>query len=179
MICIYAGSISWLNYLLQELCRHFKPSLPRNRFTHIPRSERNLVGKVYLNLLNNHHIKLYASRLRLDGIEQSSANAVQTEFVLPYRASAFQFHRYKLLMDLFLPSQNLIDVDEVLTVDEKCLLHKMISSAVRQWERGDESTVCPVSAEQTQNMASASSSRLAHSSAFFSNFRNSRYLASI
>lgn len=65
-------------------------------------------------------------------------------------------------MDLFLPSQNLIDVDEVLTVDEKCLLHKMMSSAVRQWERGDENSVCPVSAKQSQNMATESNSRLAY-----------------
>lgn len=106
-------------------------------------------------------LNIFTCSLRLDGIEQSSVNAVETEFVLPYRASAFQFHKYKLLMDLFLPSQNLIEVDEILSLDEKCLLHKMLSSAVRQWERGDEGTVCPVSAEQSQNMATASSSRLA------------------
>lgn len=63
-------------------------------------------------------------------------------------------------MDLFLPSQNLIDVDEILTLDEKCLLHKMLSSVVRQWERGDERSECPMS-EQAQSMQTASSSRLA------------------
>ncbi|XP_050347754.1 uncharacterized protein LOC126771736 [Nymphalis io] len=85
--------------------------------------------------------------LRLDGIEQAP-NTVETEFVLPYRASAFQFHRYKLLMEMFLPSRSdLINVDESLNTVEKCLLHKMISSTVQPWERGDESVVCPLSAQ--------------------------------
>ncbi|KAJ8736411.1 hypothetical protein PYW08_007067 [Mythimna loreyi] len=101
--------------------------------------------------------------LRLDGIEQSSSNAVETEFILPYRASSFQFHKYKILMDIFLPSQNLIQVDEILPVGEKCLLHRMLSSAVRQWERGDENLVCPLSAQLSQssnNMQTQSSGRI-------------------
>ncbi|KAI5640520.1 hypothetical protein NE865_07065 [Phthorimaea operculella] len=96
--------------------------------------------------------------LRLDGIEQS--NAIETEFLLPFRASAFQYHRYKLLMDLFLPSQNLLDVDAILSSEEKCLLHKMISSTVQQWERGDENIACPVSVEQRQNMETNSTTRV-------------------
>lgn len=108
--------------------------------------------------------KIYFKRfsflsLRLDGIEQSSANAVETEFLLPYRASSFQFHKYKLLMDIFLPSQNLIDVDEILPVEEKCLLHEMLSSTVRRWERGDENIVCPISAQQSQTMVTQSNAR--------------------
>lgn len=62
-------------------------------------------------------------------------------------------------MDLFLPTQDLVDVDEVLTLEEKCLMHRIISSSVRQWERGDESVVCPVSAEMTLNMDTSSSQR--------------------
>ncbi|XP_049877861.1 uncharacterized protein LOC126375058 [Pectinophora gossypiella] len=96
--------------------------------------------------------------LRLDGIERSSV--IETEFILPYRASAFQFHKYKVLMDLFLPSQNLLEVDSILTSEEKCLLHRMLSSAVQQWERGDENVVCPVSVEQRQNMDTQSSTRV-------------------
>ncbi|CAH2102607.1 unnamed protein product [Euphydryas editha] len=93
--------------------------------------------------------------LRLDGIEQA-ANTLETEFVLPYRASAFQFHKYKLLMELFLPSQpDLINVDESLNSVEKCLLHKMISSTVQPWERGDENIVCPVSIQHRQMQQSA------------------------
>ncbi|XP_013135275.1 PREDICTED: uncharacterized protein LOC106100794 [Papilio polytes] len=98
-------------------------------------------------------------RFRLDGIEQAS-NPIETEFVLPYRASAFQFHKYKLLMDLFLPSQNLLESDESLTLVERCLLHKILSSAVRPWERGDENVTCPLSAEQMENMATNSSGRI-------------------
>nr|XP_021187332.2 uncharacterized protein LOC110374084 [Helicoverpa armigera] len=101
--------------------------------------------------------------LRLDGVEQSSSNAVETEFILPYRASSFQFHKYKILMDIFLPSQNLLQADEILPVGEKCLLHKMLSSTVRQWERGDESLVCPLSAQLSQgtnNMQTQSAGRV-------------------
>ncbi|CAH0724810.1 unnamed protein product, partial [Brenthis ino] len=91
--------------------------------------------------------------LRLDGIEEA-ANTVGSEFVLPFRASAFQFHKYKLLMELFLPSQSdIINVDEWLNNIEKCLLHKMLSSTVRPWERGDESLVCPLTVQNRQSMA--------------------------
>lgn len=98
--------------------------------------------------------------LRLDGIIQSSSNAVETDLILPYRASSFQFHKYKLLMDIFLPSQNLINVDEYLPANEKCLLHKMLSSTVSHWERGDENIVCPLSAQRNQNMVTQSSDRI-------------------
>ncbi|XP_045445370.1 uncharacterized protein LOC123653417 [Melitaea cinxia] len=98
--------------------------------------------------------------LRLDGIEQA-ANTLETEFVLPYRASAFQFHKYKLLMELFLPSQpELINVDESLNSVEKCLLHKMMSSTVQPWERGDENVVCPISIQHRQMQQSANSYRI-------------------
>ncbi|KAL0851229.1 hypothetical protein ABMA28_007073 [Loxostege sticticalis] len=63
-------------------------------------------------------------------------------------------------MDLFLPTQNLLEVDEILTMGEKCLLHRMMSLTVRQWERGDENIACPLSASQRQNMATQSPGRI-------------------
>ncbi|CAK1601953.1 unnamed protein product [Parnassius mnemosyne] len=98
-------------------------------------------------------------RFRLDGIQQAS-NPVETEFVLPFRASAFQFNKFKLLMDLFLPSQNLLDMDESLSLIESCLLHKLLSSMVQPWERGDENLTCPVSTEHRQKMINDSASRI-------------------
>lgn len=98
------------------------------------------------------------SSLRLDGIERAGT-LEETEFLLPYRASAFQFHKYKVLMEIFLPSQNLLSVNQTLSVDERCLLHRMLSSSVEQWERGDENIVCPVSIEQRQTMVTQSSVR--------------------
>lgn len=57
-------------------------------------------------------------------------------------------------MELFLPSQSdIINVDEGLNNIEKCLLHKMLSSTVRPWERGDESLVCPLTVQNRQSMA--------------------------
>ncbi|RVE41787.1 hypothetical protein evm_013556 [Chilo suppressalis] len=96
---------------------------------------------------------------RLDGIEESS-NAIETEFLLPFRASNFQFHKYKLLMDLFLPTQNLLQANESLSLTDTCLLHRIMSSTVRQWERGDENLVCPLSIQQRQTMATQSSGRV-------------------
>ncbi|CAG4965035.1 unnamed protein product [Colias eurytheme] len=113
-----------------------------------------------LELKANLDLRLFSTALlrslRLDGVEKA-ANVVETEFVLPYRASAFQFHKYKLLMDIFLPSQDLIDADEFFSTEEKCLLHKIISSTVRPWERGDENIVCPLSIQQRQNIVSSNS----------------------
>lgn len=91
---------------------------------------------------------------------EQAANAVETGIVLPWRAGGFQFHRYRILMDLFLPSQNLLEVEDMMLLSEKCLLHRMMSSSVRQWERGDESIACPLSSEQRQNMATQSPGRL-------------------
>ncbi|CAG4979028.1 unnamed protein product [Parnassius apollo] len=98
-------------------------------------------------------------RFRLDGIEQAS-NPVESEFVLPYRASAFQFYKFKLLMDLFLPSQNLLDMDESLSLIESCLLHKLLSSMVQPWERGDENLTCPLSIEHRQKIINDGASRI-------------------
>ncbi|XP_013191318.2 uncharacterized protein LOC106135527 [Amyelois transitella] len=97
--------------------------------------------------------------LRLDGIEEAS-NAIETDFILPYRASAFQFFKYKILLDLFLPAQDLLTIDEILSLDEKCMLHKLLSSTVRRWERGDENVVCPLSVQMRDTMAAQSSGRI-------------------
>ncbi|CAH2238202.1 uncharacterized protein LOC120630414 [Pararge aegeria] len=98
--------------------------------------------------------------LRLDGIEESP-NTIESDYVLPFRASAFQFHKYKLLMEVFLPSQpDILNVDESLTLIEKCLLHKMLSSTVQPWERGDENEVCPLSAQRRQTMTRQSANRI-------------------
>lgn len=124
----------------------------------------------------NLHVSYFHS-LRLDGIEQSSANAIETEFILPYRASNFQFHKYKILMDIFIPSQDLIRVNETLTVSETCLLHRMLSSTVRRWERGDENVVCPLTQQLSQNsnnMETQSSGRWVSKHASNINERKSR-----
>lgn len=111
-----------------------------------------------LNGSSIYFTKAIISSFRLDGIEEA-ANRVETENLLPWRAGGFQFHRYKILMDIFLPSQNLLEVDDMMLMSEKCLLHRMMSSSVRQWERGDEAIACPLSSNQRQNMATGSPGR--------------------
>lgn len=99
--------------------------------------------------------------LRLDGIEQGS-NAIESEFVTPYHASAFQFHKFKLMMDMFVPSLELTlvsDMQRILSTGETCMLHKMISSTVNSWERGDESWTCPEVRIERSSAVSLNSTR--------------------
>lgn len=65
-------------------------------------------------------------------------------------------------MDMFLPSQdlNLIrDIETYLTIGEKCMLHKMISSTVNSWERGDETRTCPEVTIERSSAGSINSTR--------------------
>ncbi|XP_050666240.1 uncharacterized protein LOC126966310 [Leptidea sinapis] len=158
-VCICCG------VLLPSIPQHLQPCY-RNGGAYLGAPHRldvflSLIRKLEHN--TSLDLRLFSTALlrslRLDGIEEA-ANSIETEFLLPFRASAFQFHKYKLLMDIFLPSQDLIDVDELLHLEEKCLLHTLISSTVQPWERGDENIVCPLSAEQQQSISIESRTRL-------------------
>lgn len=81
--------------------------------------------------------------MRKDGIERAP-NVKETENVIPYRASGFQFTKYSFLLDLLIPGNNLANIQEGLTETELCTLHFLISSTVDQWERGDENKICPL-----------------------------------
>ncbi|VVD01341.1 unnamed protein product [Leptidea sinapis] len=158
-VCICCG------VLLPSIPQHLQPCY-RNGGAYLGAPHRldvflSLIRKLEHN--TSLDLRLFSTALlrslRLDGIEEA-ANSIETEFLLPFRASAFQFHKYKLLMDIFLPSQDLIDVDELLHLKEKCLLHTMISSTVQPWESGDENIVCPLCAEQRQSISIESRTRL-------------------
>ncbi|KAM3967569.1 uncharacterized protein ACR2FA_010888 [Aphomia sociella] len=162
LLCIYYAECVTLPSIPDHLEPCYRGGGPPLRAPHRLDVFLSLLKKLELN--SKLDARLLSSSLlrslRLDGIEEGEA-AVETEFVLPFRAAAFQFHKYKLLMDLFLPSQDLIlNVDEILDLSEKCFMHKLLSTTVSRWERGDESITCPLLAEQRQTLATQSAGRI-------------------
>ncbi|KAK9758523.1 hypothetical protein QE152_g427 [Popillia japonica] len=81
--------------------------------------------------------------LRLDGIEKSPSG-VQTEYVVPYGVTGWQYYKFKLLINHFSFGDNLQFHNETLTRQEICILHFMISNGLDKWQRGDERTSCQV-----------------------------------
>ncbi|XP_026319841.1 uncharacterized protein LOC113230229 isoform X1 [Hyposmocoma kahamanoa] len=159
IFCIAEGSIptSIPNHLLECYWRGGPPLGAPRRLDVLLSLMKKLENSIQLDM------RMFSTSLlqslRLDGIERAGT-LEESDSVLPYRATAFQFHKYKILMEIFLPSQNLLQVNETLTVGEGCFLHRMLSSTVQQWERGDENLVCPVTAEQRQSMVTQSSIRV-------------------
>lgn len=86
---------------------------------------------------------LILHRLRVDGIEKAP-NIRETELVTPYRAKGIMSPKFQLVLQMVSDTPNSIELEKVLTPGEMCQLHRLISISVEPWERGDESTVCPI-----------------------------------
>lgn len=82
-------------------------------------------------------------QLRLDGIERAPSIQEQ-EFVTPFRANGKMTPKFELLLELISNVAGPIDLQRVLTPNEICALHRILSSSVEPFERGDESRVCPL-----------------------------------
>lgn len=82
--------------------------------------------------------------LRVDGIERDP-NTRETDFVTPYGMHGLMHPKYQLLLSMISKSSSNFDVRRALTETEMCQLHRMISSGVEPWERGDENRICPMS----------------------------------
>ncbi|KAL5279041.1 hypothetical protein ACFFRR_003579 [Megaselia abdita] len=80
-------------------------------------------------------------KLRIDGI-QKSPGIQETEYVTPYDANGNQVPKDEILLKLISPVDQMINFENYLTPDELCHLHKLISSSVDSYERGDEATTC-------------------------------------
>ncbi|XP_039286299.1 uncharacterized protein LOC111043365 isoform X2 [Nilaparvata lugens] len=93
----------------------------------------------------NMDMKMFATtllhRFRVDGIERDPD--VLTLIAVPYRISGFQAYRQQILFDYLLPVSSRYHYFNVLNDVEKCTLHRMLSSTVDPWQRGDESMTCP------------------------------------
>lgn len=92
-------------------------------------------------------------QLRLDGIERAPSVQEQ-EFVTPFRANGKMTPKFELLLELISNVAGPIDLQQVLTSDEVCVLHRMLSSSVEPFERGDESRVCPLNLQSDDRVES-------------------------
>ncbi|EAT35855.1 AAEL012007-PA [Aedes aegypti] len=81
-------------------------------------------------------------RLRIDGIEKAPG-LQETEFVTPYSTRGIMVPKYKLLLQLVSNIPGTIEFDKFLSPWEICLLHRLLSSTVEPFQRGDERTSCP------------------------------------
>lgn len=86
-------------------------------------------------------------RLRFDGI-QKAVGISETQLVTPYRNNGIMAAKLELLKRLISVRSN-VSFENLLTQAELCALHKLISSSVEPFERGDETRTCP-----TYSMAS-------------------------
>lgn len=83
-------------------------------------------------------------QLRIDGIERARGIR-ETEFTIPYGASGTMNPKFQILLNLISDTPGLLNFTEILTPSEVCTFHRLISSSVDAWQRGDEATTCPVS----------------------------------
>lgn len=86
--------------------------------------------------------KIFYRRLRIDGIEKAPG-LQETEFVTPYSTRGIMVPKYKLLLQLVSNIPGTIEFDKFLSPLEVCLLHRLLSSTVEPFQRGDERTSCP------------------------------------
>lgn len=78
---------------------------------------------------------------RMDGIERNP-DVRPSIYVTPFSLSGSQFYRYKLLMDGLIPGTGMQFPTDMLTPEEKCSLHLMLSNSIDRWQRGDEGQLC-------------------------------------
>ncbi|XP_055628619.1 uncharacterized protein LOC129770049 isoform X2 [Toxorhynchites rutilus septentrionalis] len=81
-------------------------------------------------------------RLRVDGIEKAPG-LQETEFLTPYSTRGIMVPKYALLLQLVSNIPGSVEFDKFLTPLEICLLHRMLSSTVEPYQRGEERASCP------------------------------------
>lgn len=92
-------------------------------------------------------------QLRLDGIERA-VSVQQTEQVTPYRANGIMTPKFELLLQLISNVPGPIAFERSLTPREVCVLHRLVSSSVEPFERGDESRICPLNLMSDERVVS-------------------------
>jgi hypothetical protein len=80
--------------------------------------------------------------LRVDGI-QKSYSAVETEDVTAYGVTGFMAHKNKVMRQIVSNVSGDLHYEDILTREELCLIHKLISSSVESHEQHNELQYCP------------------------------------
>ncbi|XP_053685992.1 uncharacterized protein LOC128735535 [Sabethes cyaneus] len=89
-------------------------------------------------------------RLRVDGIEKAPG-LKETEFVTPFSARGLMVPKYSLLLQLISNIPGTVEFEQFLSPLEVCLLHRLLSSSVEPYQRGDERTTCPGTLADSRN----------------------------
>ncbi|XP_058462274.1 uncharacterized protein LOC131437126 [Malaya genurostris] len=89
-------------------------------------------------------------RLRVDGIEKAPG-LQETEFVTPYSTRGIMVPKYTLLLQLVSDIPGSMELEQFLSPWEICSLHRMLSSTVEPYQRGDERTTCPGTLADARN----------------------------
>uniref|UniRef100_A0A1B0D7R4 Uncharacterized protein n=1 Tax=Phlebotomus papatasi TaxID=29031 RepID=A0A1B0D7R4_PHLPP len=100
-------------------------------------------------------------RLRFDGIEKAPG-VQESEFVTPFGVTGIMAPKMRVLRQLIPPPSGESELEQILSQFDICALHRLISSSVEPFERGDEFTRpvsrCPleVGVAQTRNYGTLS-----------------------
>ncbi|XP_058835552.1 uncharacterized protein LOC131692488 [Topomyia yanbarensis] len=89
-------------------------------------------------------------RIRIDGIEKAPG-LQESEFVTPYSPRGIMVPKYTLLLQLVSDIPGTIEFQQFLSPLEICLLHRMLSSTIEPYQRGDERTTCPGTLADARN----------------------------
>lgn len=80
--------------------------------------------------------------MRIDGI-QRSYSAIETEDVVVYGVTGFMAHKNQILRQIISTVPGDLNYENILTPEELCTLHKLISSSIESHEMHNENQVCP------------------------------------
>ncbi|KAG5894333.1 hypothetical protein JTB14_004377 [Gonioctena quinquepunctata] len=97
--------------------------------------ERNSIGIRQLTTSIFHGV-LFNGVRRTGGTQNDNLD------IIPYRATGEEFYNYKLLADYLIPGRVELFPRDILSLQELCFLHTILSSTVDPSERGDESSTC-------------------------------------
>lgn len=89
-------------------------------------------------------------RLRIDGIEKAPG-LQETELLTPYSTRGIMVPKYKLLLQFVSNIPGSVEFERFLSPLEICLLHRLLSSSVEPYQRGDERIVCPGTLAEVRN----------------------------
>ncbi|XP_055536927.1 uncharacterized protein LOC129725316 [Wyeomyia smithii] len=89
-------------------------------------------------------------RIRIDGIEKAPGLR-ETEFVTPYSTRGLMVPKYTLLLQLVSNIPGTVEFEQFLSPSEICSLHRLLSSSVEPYQRGDERVTCPGTLADSRN----------------------------